>query len=114
MGSEGHKGALLTLPLPGRAGVGPGVSPSCQGGYLVAPWLRGSRVPLSQAPAYECNSEKGKEDAKGTGWGALAKQNQTKQEAEGKTQKKRERIKPLICPDFPLHRVISLEVTEIK
>lgn len=38
----------------------------------------------------------------------------TKQETEGKMQKKRERIKPLICLDFPLHRVISLEVTEIK
>lgn len=31
-----------------------------------------------------------------------------------KAKEKRKRIKPLICLDFPLHRVISLEVTEIK
>lgn len=92
--SGGRTWAALTPPLP----AGP------------RPWV----PPRPRLPACERNSEKGKEDAKGRGGGRLAKQNQTKQEAEGKTQKKRERIKPLICPDFPLHRVISLEVTEIK
>lgn len=61
---------------------------------------------------YEYNSEKGekmqKEDR------AKTKPNQNKTGGGGEKSKRKKGIKPLICPDFPLHRVISLEVTEIK
>lgn len=61
--------------------------------------LRGHITPAAE-PSYEYDSEKGKEEAERRG--------------ENKAKEKRKRIKPLICLDFPLHRVISLEVTEIK
>lgn len=89
--------------------VNPGGSPAELG------WLVGGRADISSSLStlqlrghlataaesfYEYDSEKGKEEGERRG--------------ENKAKEKRKRIKPLICLDFPLHRVISLEVTEIK